>query len=63
MMYGLDSYRITGVHVHRGAIIAAGSVVTHEVPKYAIVGGNPARVLGCRFTDEEIQEHERILYP
>lgn len=60
---GYGAIVFTGVHVHRGAIIAAGSVVTHEVPKYAIVGGNPARVLGRRFTDEEIQEHERILYP
>lgn len=60
---GYGAIVFTGVRVHRGAIIAAGSVVTHEVPKYAIVGGNPARILGRRFTDEEIQKHERILYP
>ena len=52
----------TGVTVHRGAIIAAGSVVTYDVPAYAIVGGNPARVIGSRFTDEDIVKHEGVLY-
>lgn len=36
-----------------GAVIAAGSVVTHDVPSYAVVAGNPAKVLRYRF-DEEI---------
>lgn len=39
---------LPGVHVHTGAILGAGSIVTHDVPAYAIVGGNPARVLGYR---------------
>lgn len=59
---GFGSILFTGVTVHRGAIVAAGSVVTHDVPPYAIVGGNPARALGRRFTDKEIELHERILY-
>lgn len=59
---GYGAIIFTGVHVHRGAIIAAGSVVTHDVPAYAIVGGNPVRVLGHRFTEEEIKKHEEILY-
>ena len=40
---------ITGnVHIGEGAIIAAGSVVTKDVPPLAIVGGNPAKVLKYR---------------
>jgi virginiamycin A acetyltransferase len=43
-----------GVRVGDGAIIASGSVVVNEVPDYGIVGGNPARLIRKRFTDEEI---------
>lgn len=37
-----------GVKIEDGAIIAAGSVVTKSVPRCAIVGGNPAKILGYR---------------
>ncbi|HEY3368836.1 MAG TPA: DapH/DapD/GlmU-related protein [Symbiobacteriaceae bacterium] len=59
---GFGAIVLTGVRVGRGAIVAAGSVVTTDVPRYAIVGGNPARVLGARFTPEQIAEHERLIY-
>lgn len=59
---GYGSVVFTGVHINRGAIVAAGSIVTRDVPPYAIVVGNPAKIKGYRFTEEEIEHHERILY-
>lgn len=45
---------MSGVTVGNGAVIAAGSVVTGNVPDYAIVAGNPASVIGWRFDKEQI---------
>ena len=60
---GYGAVIITGVHIGRGAIIAAGSIVTKDVPPYTITAGNPAKIIGYRFTEEQIRVHERILYP
>lgn len=49
--------------IGRGALIGAGSVVRHSVPPYAIVLGNPAKVVGFSFNPEEVLEHEKTLYP
>ncbi len=46
---------VDNVRIGNGAVIAAGSVVTKDVPPYAIVGGNPARVIKYRFNDELIK--------
>lgn len=59
---GYGAIIFTGITIHRGAMIAAGSVVTHDVPAYTIVAGNPAHAIGRRFTDEQIIAHERFLY-
>jgi acetyltransferase-like isoleucine patch superfamily enzyme len=40
---------LDGVVIGRGAIVAAGSVVTKNVPSFAVVGGVPARVLKQRW--------------
>lgn len=53
---------VSNVTVGRGSIIAAGSVVSNDVPRYAIVAGVPAKVVKMRFTPEQIVEHERILF-
>ena len=46
---------LSGVHIGQDAIIAAGAVVTKDIPAYAIVGGNPAKLIKYRFR-EEIRE-------
>ena len=43
-----------GIRIGHGAVVAAGAVVTKDVPPYAIVGGNPARVIRYRFNDDDI---------
>lgn len=52
---------LNGLRIGRGAMVAAGSVVTKDVPPYAIVAGNPARVISSRFDAEQQQAHERAL--
>lgn len=39
---------LSGVHIGKGAVIAAGSVVTKDIPDYAIAAGVPARIIGYR---------------
>lgn len=45
-----------GVRIGNGAIISTNSTVTKDVPAYTIVGGNPAKIIRKRFTDEKIEE-------
>jgi acetyltransferase-like isoleucine patch superfamily enzyme len=59
---GFGAVVLSGVTVGRGAIIAAGSVVTSDISPYAIVAGNPAKKVGQRFTGAEIPPHELAVY-
>lgn len=55
---GSNAVVLSGVHVGRGGVIAAGSVVTKEIPPYAVVAGNPARIIKYRFDEKRIRELE-----
>jgi acetyltransferase-like isoleucine patch superfamily enzyme len=58
---GFGAIILTGVSIGKGTIVAAGSVVTIDTPDYSIVGGIPAKVIGSRFSDEEISRHEQAI--
>lgn len=45
---GASSIILPGVTIGNGAVVAAGSVVTKDVPEYAVVAGNPARIMKYR---------------
>lgn len=47
---------LAGVTIGDGAVIGTGSVITKDVPPYAIVGGNPAKLIKYRFDDDTIRK-------
>jgi acetyltransferase-like isoleucine patch superfamily enzyme len=56
---GYGTIVLTGVTVGRGSVIAAGSVVTRDIPPYSIAAGVPAKAIGRRFEDQiSIDQHE-----
>jgi virginiamycin A acetyltransferase len=67
---GQDAVVLSGVRIGHGAIVGTKAVVTKDVPPYAIVAGNPARVVKMRFDNQTVARllelawwdwsHERI---
>lgn len=57
---GANSIVMPGVKVSDGVIIAAGAVVTKDIPPYAIAGGVPAKVIKYRFDDITIDNLKKI---
>ena len=45
---GTNAVILPGISVHKGAVVAAGAIVTKDIPEYAIVAGNPARIIKYR---------------
>lgn len=58
---GTRAIILAGVTIGRGAVIAAGALVTKDVPPYAIVGGNPAKLIRMRWDDETIARHQAMM--
>jgi virginiamycin A acetyltransferase len=59
---GYDALIMPGVTIGDGAIIAARSVIAADVPPYAIVGGNPARVVRQRFDADSVRRLQAIAW-
>lgn len=57
---GFNSTIMPGVSIGHGAIIAANSTVTKDVEAYTIVGGNPAKEIRKRFSNDQIQQLLKI---
>jgi len=54
---------LAGVTLGRGCIVGANALVNKTVPPYALVAGTPARIIGVKFSLEDIEKHEEALYP
>jgi virginiamycin A acetyltransferase len=59
---GAGSTIMGGIKISNGAVVAAYSHVVKDVPPYAIVGGNPAKIIKYRFSDEIIADLQNIAY-
>lgn len=56
---GFNVTILPGITIREGAVVGAGSVVTHDVPKCAVVAGNPAAVI--KYRDEGTYERLKAL--
>lgn len=59
---GCNVTLLSGVTIGRGSVVAAGAVVTKDIPPYAIAGGVPAKFIKFKWTKEQILQHEAQLY-
>lgn len=58
---GCGAILLAGVHIGRGAIVAAGAVVTQDVPPYEVYGGTPAHKIGDRFANPSDRESHDLM--
>lgn len=59
---GAKSNIMSGVKIHNGSIIGAGATVTKDVPPYAIVIGNPGKIIKYRFDEKQIESLLKIAW-
>lgn len=62
VQFGVGAQAVGDVVIGRGAIISNGSVVLRRVPPYAIIVGNPGKIIGFTMSPEEIVEWEKDKY-
>ena len=53
---GMNVFILSGVTIGDGAVVGAGALVSKDVPPYAIVGGNPAKIIRYRFDPQTIKK-------
>jgi virginiamycin A acetyltransferase len=59
---GYEALVMPGVRIGDGAIVAAGAVVTRDVPPYGVAAGNPARLVRVRFDQEDVDRLVRAAW-
>lgn len=59
---GAGCILLPGIKIGRGCVVGAGSVVTKDIPDYAVVVGSPARIIATKYSLDDVLRHERILY-
>lgn len=61
MWCGANVTILKGVTIGRSSIVAAGSLVTKDVPPYSIVGGVPAKIIKRKWEDKDISRHNEFI--
>ena len=59
MLIGANAVVIEGIHIGRGAVVAAGAVVIEDVPENAVVAGSPARIV--KMKDEQTESKTALV--
>ena len=60
--FGANVTLLAGAHIGRGCVLGACTLANKEYPPYAVLGGNPAKIIAVKFSIDQIIEHEKALY-